>query len=42
MGTRHSLYQEEEVTKGDDTELAVVCEVRGRCNAGREQCDVTL
>ena len=27
MSTRHSLYQE--VTKGDDTELPVVCEVCG-------------
>ena len=37
MSTRHSLYQE--VTKGDDTELPVVCEVRGRCNTRRrEQC----
>jgi len=41
MSTRHSLYQE--VTKGDDTELPVVCEVCGRCNAGRrEQCDCDM
>jgi len=37
ISTRHSLDQ-----KVGKAELSVVCEVRGRCNVGCEQCDCDM